>query len=339
MMVLASGAAAVLGVHYHQWTQRPLLHTGESVTLNIDRGASWNEIIEILETRRVVDEPLYFDIWARNRELPAAVKAGQYSLDGPLELDDLEAMLRRGGIAEETEVTLPEGYTIFHMADAFESSGLLDRQAFLAAARDPDLLKRYGVNAPSFEGVLFPDTYRFRKGTPAESVIARMHNRFLEVWAEVKAENADSLEKLELTYALDRNAFVTFASLIEKESGVASERDLISRVFYNRLDRNMKLQTDPTCVYGPDTYREVPSPTTCKDPLNRYSTYVIHGLPPGPIANPGRASLEAALAPSNEPEDAKMLFFVAKRDGSGGHYFSETYKEHRRAIRKFLKGN
>lgn len=336
-LILISAMATIIGMHYHTWTQRPLLVAGESVTLNIKRGASWESVVNLVEERGLVGEPLYFDIWGRNRGLPVDLKAGQYALDGPLTLEELDELLRKGGAADELTITLPEGYSIFHMADAFDESGLIDRQAFLDAARNPDLLAQHGVNATSFEGFLFPDTYRFQKGTPAESIIARMHNRFDEVWSEVVAKHADSKRRLEGIYALDALGFVTLASLIEKESGVASEREIISRVFYNRFDRNMKLQTDPTCVYGPTTYRDVPSPKTCKDPLNRYSTYVIQGLPPGPIANPGRASLEAAVAPSDEPGNAKVLFFVARRDGSGGHHFSETFREHRRAINKFLK--
>jgi UPF0755 protein len=214
-----------------------------------------------------------------------------------------------------------------------ESVNLVTRNAFLDAARSSELLTELNVSADSFEGYLFPDTYRFSRNTGAEAIIRRMNARFEEVYQELQSTNPAAEDVQDFS----KHQIVTLASLIEKETRATHERPLISRVFLNRLEKKMKLQTDPTCVYGEETYREVPHPRYCRDRLNRYSTYVIDGLPPGPIASPGRASLKAALQPDTSPEAKTYLFFVARRDGSGAHHFTRTYDEHKKLVKKYLK--
>ena len=337
VLVALVGAAAALYVHYRAYVARPVLKAGEMRTVVIPKGTPWPRVITLLEQAELVGYRHYFDLWARRQELPPRVKAGTYHLAGPMDLSALAAALEQGGAVEEVAVTIPEGWTIFDIADRLDATGLVGREAFLRAARDPAALAAAGVEAESFEGYLFPDTYRFRQGTSAEAIVDRLHDRWREIWEPLAAEHAASRQALGQAYGFDRHDFVTLASLVERETGAHGERGLIARVFLNRLDRDMRLQTDPTCVYGEDTYKDVPSPSACKDPLNRYSTYVIDGLPPGPIANPGRASLVAALDPPDGEEARSYLFFVARRDGSGGHHFSETFAEHKRAIRRFLK--
>lgn len=324
-------------LHYRTFVASPVLAEGDSATLVIPKDTAWPRVVAILERDGLVEHPTYFEYWARRRHLPAAVKAGTYELAGPLSLEELAAKLREGGKVDETTVTLPEGLTIFHMADRLEELGMVDREDFLRAARDEQALEAAGIDGDSFEGYLFPDTYRFRKGTSASEIVARLHARWQAVWLALTQEHADQIAKLEEKFDFDRRDFVTLASLVERETSADVERPLIARVFLNRLERDMRLQTDPSCVYGEDTYDEIPNPTLCKDPMNRYSTYVIDGLPPGPISNPGRASLEAALTPSAKPEAKRYLFFVARRDGTHRHFFSKTFAEHRRAIRRFLK--
>lgn len=336
LLLTAIGLGAVY-LHYRTYVKKPVLAEGDALTLVIPKNSPWPRVVEILDRNQLVGRPLYFQWWARQRGLPPEVKAGTFELDGPLSLEELGARLREGGKVEETAVTFPEGFTIFHMGDRLEELGVVSKAEFLRAARSRRALRRADIEADSFEGYLFPDTYRFQKGTSAKEIVARLHDRWTEVWAGIKEEHAEEKKSLEETYDFDRHDIVTLASLVERETSANGERDLVSRVFLNRIDRDMRLQTDPTCVYGEETYAEIPSPTHCKDPLNRYSTYVIDGLPPGPIANPGRASLEAALSPSEEPEAKKYLFFVARRDGSHSHYFSKTFAEHKRAIRRFLK--
>jgi UPF0755 protein len=337
VLVLLMGGAGFVWAHYGAFVDAPILEDGERVTLVIPEGTNWPDVVTRLEDASLVRNKTYFEYWTRSRGLPARAKAGVYELHGPMTIEKLAEALEEGGKVEEVRLTFPEGFTIFHIADRVEKAGLADRDAFLRVARDEDQLAEAGIDGESFEGYLFPDTYRFLKGTPPEKVVARMHERWKEVWGELEENHRAELKELKQNFNFDRHDVVTLASIVEKESSSNSERDLISRVFLNRIDRGMRLQTDPTCVYGEDTYLEVPSPEFCKDRMNRYSTYVIDGLPPGPISNPGRDSLEAAIAPAEGEAAQKYLFFVARRDGSNTHYFSETYREHRRAIRRFLK--
>lgn len=335
--VIAALAALITVLHYRSWRTTPLLGDEDAVTLVIPEATPWDGVLDILEKNGLVTNELYFEYWARDRGLPAKVKAGSYLFEGSLDLGGLAKALEQGGAVEEVALTVPEGFTIFHIADRVERLGLASRDDFLDAARDPEALQTAGIGGESFEGYLFPDTYRFVKGTPAHLIIERLHERWRTLWDELAQKHADDMRAIEDTYAFDRHAFITMASIIEKETGAHGERSKVARVFYNRIDRDMKLQTDPTCVYGESTYREIPHPRYCKDPLNRYSTYVIDGLPPGPISNPGKASMKAALTPDTSPEARAYLFFVARRDGSAGHHFSKTYREHKAAIRKFLK--
>ncbi|MBA2661786.1 MAG: endolytic transglycosylase MltG [Bradymonadaceae bacterium] len=336
-LLLGAIAFAGLYFHYTAWADTLVLEADQSRTVVIERNTSWPGVIAALSEARLVKRPMYFDYWGRKQGLSGAVRAGTFRLAGPMRLEELDAELRRGGMAEEVTVTFPEGFTIFHVAERVESSGLASREDFLRAARDPDTLLAAGIEAESFEGYLFPDTYRFEQGTSAAAIVLRMHRRWKGVWEELKSRHAHSIEALGEQYKFGQHELVILASLVERETGVDDERALVSRVFLNRLDLNMRLQTDPTCVYGEETYMLVPTPAMCRDPLNRYSTYVIHGLTPGPIANPGRASLDAALAPSTQPDANKLLYFVSRRDGTGRHHFSKNYDEHRQAIRRYLK--
>ncbi|MEZ4460441.1 MAG: endolytic transglycosylase MltG [bacterium] len=333
-VVLLAGAIVALDVR--NFLESPVLPSGNTVHVVIPQGSNWSAVVEILRSNDVVRKPVYFDLWARRTGLPERVKAGRYTFVGPLALDTLAESLSKGGEADEVTVTIPEGLTIFHIADRLDEAAIVSRSEFLRAAKDTSLLEDHGITAESLEGYLFPDTYRFRLGASAAEIAQRMVARHFEVWNALLAQHPDAIQKA-ASRGLSPGDVVTLASLIERESGAKAERAVISRVFLNRIDKKMKLQTDPTCVYGEDTYKAIPHPKYCKDPLNRYSTYVIDGLPPGPIANPGRSSLEAALMPSESPEDFKYLFFVAKRDGTGRHHFTQTFEEHRKAVRKFLK--
>lgn len=329
-------AASVLAIDVNAFLNRPVVDPNQTRQLIIPEGTSWPGVVKILRDEGFISRPLYFEVWARQHQLPQNVKAGRFQLTGPVSLQQLAEHLQKGGEAEEISLTVPEGFSIFLIADRIDAAGIASRAEFLRAARDPEALKAAGIPGESFEGYLFPDTYRFFTGVSASEIIQTLHKRHLKVWNELLAAHPGALEQA-ARLKLSNHDLVTLASLVEKESSANAERPLIARVFLNRLQKNMRLQTDPTCVYAEDTYRAVPHPKYCKDPLNRYSTYVIDGLPPGPIANPGRSSLVAALKPDTSPEAQEFLFFVARRDGSGRHHFTKTYDEHRQAVRQFLK--
>lgn len=329
--------ATFLCVSFYHFVNSPVLETPEEViTLAIPPGTSWGKIVDIMAREGVVKSPRFFSFWARSRKLDRAIKAGVYELKGPMDLERLEQTLRAGGKGNGVRVVVPEGFTIYHLADRLEQMGVTSKPAFLAAAKDEVLLKELGIPGESVEGYIFPDTYHFKKNADPYDIIRRMHLQFEKVWAKTKGEYPGALANLKQTYDLDPHDVIITASLIERETNYNPERPTIAQVFYNRIDRGMKLQTDPSCVYGPSTYKKVPKPSDCKNPKNRYSTYVNKGLPPGPISLPGEQSLIAALDPDTSEQGKVLLFFVAKRGGKGAHYFSKTYKEHKAAIRRFL---
>lgn len=337
MVVLVLAASGLVALDVARWSRATLLPAGQTREVTIPAGASWSATLAALERAGVLaGRPTYADARGRLEGVPTGVRAGTLTLTGPLDWSGLIRALRHGGRAPGVDVTIPEGWTIFHIAARLEAQGITTRQGFLDAARDRAALSAAGLSAESFEGYLWPDTYRFNPNTPAPRVVARLHARWREQWKTLQAEHPDALAAYRRVHGMDQHQVITLASLVERESAHAPERPIIARVFLNRLRKKMRLQTDPTCVYREDLFEQTPSPQTCKDPSSRYSTYIIDGLPPGPIASPGRAALAATLVPSQDPAHRALLYFVARRDGSGAHVFSRTHAEHRAAIKAHL---
>ena len=218
---------------------------------------------------------------------------------------------------------IPEGLRAAEIADRLDAAGLADRETFLAVVFDPDSPARMGVEGGSLEGYLFPDTYRFARGLPPEEIARSMVGEFLRVYRGLEpATNGMALSMLEE---------VTLASIVEKETGVAKERPLIASVFLNRLKRGMRLETDPTVIYGIEEFDGNLRRVHLQDESNPYNTYKIRGLPPGPIANPGRDALRAVRHPAR----SAYLYFVSRNDGT--HVFSKTYAEHEAAVDRFQR--
>jgi UPF0755 protein len=217
-------------------------------------------------------------------------------------------------------VTIPEGSSRFDIAEILERAGFGTAQGFLAASASPELIRDLAPEAPSLEGYLFPATYLLARGTTAAQICEEMTRSFRRVWRSIGAEaRPGSLHRV-----------ATLASLIEKETGVGSEREVVSSVYRNRLDEQMRLECDPTVIYAAQLEGKWRGKIHRSD-LDRdhpYNTYRRKGLPPGPIANAGQKSLEAAL----HPKKTDYLFFVARADGSGGHSFSRDWKSHQKAV-------
>ncbi|HYD48739.1 MAG TPA: endolytic transglycosylase MltG, partial [Terriglobales bacterium] len=212
-------------------------------------------------------------------------------------------------------VTIPEGLTVRQIAAELEEAGFGGSDEYLCAAQDTGLLKEVGAPATGLEGYLFPDTYAFPLHTSPRDILRAMVRRFRDQVATLESHRQDSeLGELEM---------LTLASIIEKETGLAPERAVIAGVFHNRLRVGMRLQSDPTAIYG---WKEGPPTAADLKVDNPYNTYIYAGLPPGPICNPGLAAMRAALSPAPTP----YFFFVARPDGS--HEFSTTLEEHNRAI-------
>jgi UPF0755 protein len=222
------------------------------------------------------------------------------------------------------KITIPEGYGLKEIAAAFAGAGLVSESVFLHAARDPQLCHGWKIEADTAEGYLFPDTYYFPKGVSAEKILSTMILRFRQVFTSELVQQANNA-------GLSIHQAVTLASMIEKETGSDSERSLVSSVFHNRLKRRMRLESDPTVIYGLDNFdgnitrRHLTTPTP-------YNTYTRHGLPPGPIASPGAKSLLAAVYPAQ----SEFLYFVSRQDKT--HQFSRTWDEHLKAVGRYQLG-
>jgi UPF0755 protein len=263
------------------------------------------------------------------------LKAGEYRFETPANMLEVRRRLVQGDIYFHT-VVIPEGYTLYDIAATIERSGLATRQEFIEAAQaDSFLIRDLAPDAKSLEGYLFPDTYRFTRTQDVHQMLATMVRRFRETLKEVGRDSFCSasinklLGKSAVTQAdCDIQAAVTLASVVEKETAVPEERPLVASVYYNRIRRGMPLQADPSVIYAAllaERYRGAiyRSDLHFDSP---YNTYLYPGLPPGPIANPGLASLQAAIAPAA----TDYLYFVS--DNQGHHRFSRTLEEHNRNV-------
>ena len=315
----AVAAAAIWGLWLLVDGTRPFFHAPEPVLLDIERGAGTREIARRLQAAGVIRSRTTF--LALHYLRPGnTLKAGEYSFDGPASPLDVLAKLITGAVSFEVLV-IPEGHNLLEIAGAVEEQGFSTRAEFLWAADEVSLVADLDPLAKNLEGYLFPDTYHFPRHARPAQIVQAMVARFREVYAELNpAESGRTTHDI-----------VTMASLVEKETSLDEERPVVSAVFYNRLGREIPLQCDPTVIYAlmlENQYDgrirlsqlEHPSP---------YNTYLHRGLPPGPIANPGRASLAAALRPA----ESDYLYFVANAEG--GHTFSRTLAEHNSAVSQY----
>jgi len=254
-----------------------------------------------------------------------SLQAGEYRFDRPLSAREVADKIARGEVYVRP-ITFPEGLTIKQMAALYESKGFGPAKDFASAARNAALVSAIDPDARDLEGYLFPDTYKLPRRATAEQLVARMVQSFMRA---LTPELMAAVEGRQLTV----RQFVTLASIVEKETGSADERPLVAAVYSNRLRIGMALQCDPTVIYALDRLGRYTGNLT-RDDLqfdSHYNTYRYPGLPPGPIASPGRASLEAAA----HPAAADYLYFVSRNDGS--HAFASTLDEHNRNVEKYQR--
>jgi len=283
-------------------------------------GQHFKMIASQLEGAGIVRDSLKFKLFARFKGYDKRIKAGEYRLSSVLSPKQVLEIMVSGKVALY-RITIPEGYNLVQIAGIVSEMGLAEEPVFIRTAIDPVIVNALGVDAGSLEGYLFPDTYYFPKGLPLDEILGTMVNRFREIFSAEWQERARQM-------GMSVHQAVTLASIIEKETGAAFERPLIASVFHNRLAKGMRLSSDPTVIYG---IKDFDGNLTRKHltTVTPYNTYLTKGLPPGPIANPGLASLEAALYPA----ETDYLYFVSKKDST--HQFSTTFKEHNRAVRKY----
>lgn len=360
IVVAATLVLGLLGAGYFAyriWQYPDTRHGGKGVevAVTIKRGMTFPQITRLLVEKKVIDHPFYFRIHGMRRGATTAVKPGDYLLTDNMTprqvLDTLVA-----GVPERTvEVTLPEGKHMLEYFAILERSGVAKAAELTALARDPDFLARTAIAGDSVEGYLYPDTYRFVVPTPPKKVLERLINAHRAVWNQVARDNARSLARVKDKLKWSDRDVLVLASIVEKEAVEPAERPRIAQVFVNRLTSPSfspkRLETDPTIRYG--CLVPVQKSAACKawlamcppdqpgcerlhteqlrDVDNPYNTYTHEGLPPGPIANPGKASMRAAA----DPDGSDYFFFVARDERN--HVFSKTVAEHNRAVEKYQK--
>lgn len=322
-MFLVFSITSLVSYLFYSYAKSPAGTNRQAVFFEVKPQNSFLSIAKDLEEMGVIKNHLAFAIFAKIVGKRGKLKMGYYELRQTMNPGEVLDVIISGR-SVENPLTIPEGFNIFEIAEIVEKAGMGTRQEFLGLCKDKKFIEQIlGEDKNSLEGYLFPETYKITKYTTAKDLIANMVKRFKMVFESVWPENKTKLNK---------NEVIVLASIIEKETASESERELISSVFHNRLAQGMKLQTDPTIIYGmADISGEIPSNIRKEDILTptAFNTYVIKGLPPGPIANPGRASLRAAMNPAN----TKFLYFVSRNDGS--HEFNETYEKHNMAVQKY----
>jgi len=285
-------------------------------------GSGIRKLAGDLQAGGVIRSSWHFVLLTRLRGQAHRLKAGEYRINDGMTPSSILKKIAAGEV-DYRRFSLPEGYSIYQAAELLEQRGYFKREEFLEKCRDRALLGRLGINQVSLEGYLYPATYNLSRDGGVEQLIGQMVEQFNKRYAELAGGKGG-------VAGLSRHGLVTLASLIEKEAVSAAEKPLIASVFHNRLRIGMPLQSDPTAVYGVRAF----SGKVSKADIERrspYNTYLIKGLPPGPIGNPGAEALEAALHPAT----TKYLYFVARQDGT--HHFSRTLEEHNRAVRTYLR--
>jgi UPF0755 protein len=320
VLILLAGGMISLLLYIGVQLFAPLPVSNKNIEIQIPRGATFRQVVDLFVKEGVIRDRNLFLIIGRLTGLDRKIRAGYYSIYKSMNAVTLLNVLRGGQIIEY-EVTVVEGDSLWEIADKLSEKGIANSQTFFEIASDKSFLSSYDIDAPSFEGYLFPDTYRIPKGMEPEEAIGMMINTLREKFT---IEMIERVEELGLT----EKEVLTLASIIEKEAVTNEERPLISAVYHNRLRKKIPLQADPTAIYGIKSSREG---VTAKDLRRKtpYNTYTIKGLPPGPIACPGLKSIMAALYPANVP----YIYFVSNNDGT--HVFSVTAEEHEAAVQAY----
>ena len=296
-----------------------------TVVLEVRKGTLPNDLARQFLLNKVIEDSRSFLLLGKLTRQWKNMKAGEYRFSAAMSPLEIFSILT-SGISIPHPITIREGENIYEIAADMQTSGLTTKKDFLALCKSKTFISSFGIFGehlpPSLEGFLFPDTYFFNRSQTLEEMIRQMVRTFRSHWGTKEDQDAKAI-------GMTLSQVVTLASIIEKETGAAQERPVISAVFHNRLRKGMKLQSDPTTIYGIwDTYdgnihkRDLAS-------KNDYNTYTIAALPIGPISNPGKESIQAAL----HPVESQYLYFVSHNDGT--HQFSTNINDHNNAVRKY----
>ncbi len=322
-IIVIAVAAVLLGVFTLNLQLSAKLDYSDVLEFEVKSGEGFNLVLARVKNRIPTFPIEAAKIYLKATKNEQTLKVSEYEIPINKSAMDILKILMKGQTIERV-VTFQEGINTFQMADIMEKAKLLKAEDFIIKSKDPEFIKSLlGYEAPSLEGYIFPDTYRLPKKWSVEQYISFFVKTHLNVWNEIEKD---------FNPEMSHHQVVILASMIEKETGAGFERPMISSVFHNRLKKSMRLQSDPTTIYGVwvktekmlrnITRKDLTTPTP-------YNTYTVSGLPFGPIANPGKAALIAAL----KPTESNNYYFVSKNDGT--HQFSRTYEQHTAAVRKF----
>ncbi|MGB2692357.1 MAG: endolytic transglycosylase MltG [Thermodesulfobacteriota bacterium] len=295
----------------------------EDTIVEIPKGSGLSSISEKLMHSGVIVNDKLFILYVMKEGWQDDLKAGEYKFEKDATMAQVVSKIVQGDV-ELDRVTIPEGLTVKEIATLLHQKGVVSESEFIAETQNKELRKKLlGPGVNSFEGYLFPETYSYSRSLNSKELITLMVERFKAVYEPL----SDQRRRINLT----DTEILTLASIIEKETGAGFERPIISGVFHNRLRIGMKLDSDPTVIYGMGENYNGNLRRRDLRQYTEYNTYVIKGLPPGPIANPGKDSILAVL----NPADVKYLYFVSKGDGT--HYFSNSLREHQNAVNKYQR--
>lgn len=309
------GLACVLLIFFYAYSQINSEYSGPETYFTVNSGEGFSSVNYRLKKEKIISNARAFHYYTKFKGDLGNIKAGTYKIaDGTSMIEILTALT--SGVGVLTRVTIPEGKNLYEIGKILEDKKVTTYSDFVAAAKDQDVVKRLGITAPSLEGYLFPETYNFAPNTPAPQVVATFLRQFQSKVASLNLT----------TTTLTPHEVIILASIVEKETGAKWERPTIAGVYLNRLKKRMRLQADPTTIYGIwENYNGNLKRSHLLEKTD-YNTYKMSGLPLGPIANPSLAAIKAVLA----PKEHNFLYFVSKNDGT--HVFTPTYKDHQKAV-------
>lgn len=319
------GVAAVVAEQaraYLDYINSPEPGLKAEVALVIDPGMNFHEVEDALLQKGAVSNRTWFNLSARFKGLTTRIQAGEYTLKPGMTPIRILDLITRGSITT-MKLIVPEGFSVFDVARRLDSMGPWSEERFYALAIDKKKTEALEVPVQTLEGYLFPAVYELTMSMTEEDIIDMMIRRGLK---EKTLERMGLAKKIGLSW----HQVLTMASMIEKETAIKDEAATIAGVFMKRLEKDMPLQSDPTAVYGVKDFKGPVKKSDLSRP-GPYNTYLHKGLPPGPVCNPGKDAIIAAL----NPEDTDFLYFVAT--GDGGHVFAKTYLEHRKNIKEYRK--
>lgn len=322
IIIYATGMAFVSITFYSLFIYHQLQvwkYEGPETTFEVKRGESFSKINYRLKKAGIISNSTLFYRLAKIKDVVTRVRVGEHHIPSQVNMINIITLLTAGP-GSDIAITIPEGKNIYDIANIlYEKNIIDDPSAFISDAKNKDLTESLGIPAETIEGYLYPDTYKFGKNVFPQTIIRKMVGNFFDKIKNLNFKNSK----------LSPHEVIILASIVEKETGAEFERPIIAGVFHNRLNKKMRLQSDPTTIYG--IFENFSGNLRKKDLQEKtpYNTYRIDGLPIGPISNPGISSIKAVLA----PKEHQFLYFVSQNDGT--HVFTKTYQEHLAAVKKW----